>query len=167
MPADLRLDKFPLGKKGYYLVQFKSPFDPQAAFTAVSTLGGELFGYVSNNAYLVRLPEEKLPALKGSAPVQWIGIFQPYYRISPLLFNLEGGKSIILTVVIFQGESVSEVAKEVSNTGAKVSSSSEEVSEEALLIEANLEQIRKIASIPGVQWIEEWSEMRFIETPSP
>lgn len=167
MPADLRLDKFPPGKKGYYIVQYKSPLDSQTVLTAISALGGEMLSYVPNNAYLVRLPEERLPALKGSAPVQWVGIYQPYYRISPPLFNLEGGKSVLITVVIFQGESTSEIAKEIAKTGAKVTSSSVAESEEAIPIVANLEQVRKIALILGVQWIEEWFIPHLLETPSP
>jgi hypothetical protein len=87
----LRIDAYVPGERGYYIVQFTGPV-VRAWQDEVRRLGGELLDYLPNNAFVVRMDDVTLAQVSGAAFVQWVGIFQPAYKVDPEIgrrtFNL-------------------------------------------------------------------------------
>ncbi|MEM4407647.1 MAG: S8 family serine peptidase [Candidatus Caldarchaeum sp.] len=85
-----------------YIVQFHSqPLDEYR--NAIRTLGGMIYHYLANHAYLVRMDRETKERVRALPFVRWIGNYEPAYRLDPilreeLLRGFEGKKRVIIQV---------------------------------------------------------------------
>jgi Subtilase family/Viral BACON domain len=74
--------------KGLYIVQFVGPTKDDWLEVLEKT-GGEVIAYVPNNAYMVSAGEHaagELIKMKNSSPfVQWVGDYEPAYKLRPRL----------------------------------------------------------------------------------
>jgi Subtilase family/Viral BACON domain len=93
LPADLkqsRMSDLLAGDaapgKGLYIVQFVGPVQ-EAWLTALAKTGAETITYAPNNSYVVRAGEraagELMKMKAGNSFVQWLGDFQPAYKLAP------------------------------------------------------------------------------------
>ncbi len=95
----------------YYLVQFAGPV--QAAWTQqVVALGGQVLGYVPDNAHVVRMEPEQLEKISRLPSVRWIGPYWPGYKWAPELAarfpELSTSTNLVeVYVLAFAGESAS------------------------------------------------------------
>ena len=94
----------------YYIVQFSSVIMPSHKRN-IEKLGGIVFDYIPNNAYIIKLPANQFNAISKIKSVKFIQLYQPAYRVSPNLindnqFSFEKEKSgyIRLLVSAFYGE---------------------------------------------------------------
>lgn len=73
----------------YWIVQFVGPAKEEW-IEAVQKMGGSIGDYVPENAFLVRMT----PTIKDQVSkldfVNWVGPYQPTYKISPLLMGVRG-----------------------------------------------------------------------------
>jgi hypothetical protein len=94
LPADLRQvdmsDSLAGGaspRGGLYLVQFAGPIQ-DGWLDALTRLGVEVVSYMPNNAYVVRAQAGaalSLPFFKNNSFTQFVGDYEPAYRLSPAL----------------------------------------------------------------------------------
>ncbi|MEO0288432.1 MAG: hypothetical protein ABIN00_02210 [candidate division WOR-3 bacterium] len=100
------------GDYDYYVVQFND-LVRQSYKDEIKKLGGEIFDYIPDNAFIVKLSNKSFDQIKGKKFVKFIQIWQPAYRIAPNLISdkqepLKGdlpGK-VNLLVGLFAGEDV-------------------------------------------------------------
>src|ERR1035437_2117937 len=83
IPANLKAK----GDPGAYIVQARGVID--ARFRAqLAAAGAQIVSYIPNNAYLVRLSSAGAAMLAGSALVQAVLPYEPYYKLQPSLLGL-------------------------------------------------------------------------------
>ena len=161
-PEDLTIDAYGAGDLGYYLVQFEGLILPEWA-AQLEGVGVEILGYVPNNAYIVRtgLNSESLGAF---AHVQWVGVYQPAYRIAPaLLESRTEAEPLIVTVMTFPGAAVDQLVAQLESWGGQVQASSETELGGSVQVEIGSEYLDDVAHYSGVKWIEPWVEPSLLD----
>ncbi|MFQ5910939.1 MAG: S8 family serine peptidase, partial [Thermoplasmata archaeon] len=106
IPDELRISGYPAGADGYYIVQFRGPVKAKWKASLLQA-GAEIVSYVPSNAFLVRLHPGTSSALDGVQAVQWVGLFQPAYKVSPELLSLSG--TFEAEIITFHPEGVRSV----------------------------------------------------------
>ncbi len=91
IPVHLKIDDYPMGTKGLYLVQFAGPIEDEWLEELKKSGQVEIIEYIPNNTYIVRMtPTDKNNIKSRLSMVRWIGIFQPAYKLSHDL-QMNGG----------------------------------------------------------------------------
>jgi outer membrane protein assembly factor BamB len=83
---DLRVNSYPAGTAGLYIVQFIGPILPRWV-TDLKAQGAVAYNYVPNFAFIVEMTPEQAVRVSQMRSVQWVGIYQPAYRISHLVYD--------------------------------------------------------------------------------
>src|SRR2546421_5862649 len=83
---NLRIASYPAGTAGLYLVQFKGPI-LQGWVDGLRAQGVRVYTYIPNFAFVVQITPEQAKRISFSPMVQWVGVYQPAYRISPLVYE--------------------------------------------------------------------------------
>ncbi|RLG37566.1 MAG: hypothetical protein DRO01_07030, partial [Thermoproteota archaeon] len=81
----------------------------------VQELGGEIYMYVPNNAFIVKMNWDSERAVKDLPFVRWVGLYQPAYKLMQEVKEFRG--YIPAKVYLFPGGDVDTVAKRVSLIG--------------------------------------------------
>lgn len=115
-------------------------------------------GYVPNNAYLVRMTNAVRQQVEGLATVQWVGIYQPAYRISKELSGMVSEQPALMTVLTFPDAGLGAISAQILELGAKIIAADENRWQGTLRVEATQSMLPAIANVNGVMWIEPWSE---------
>lgn len=68
----------------YYVVQFDGPI-MRSMKDDLSATGATILSYVSYNAFVVRADKDVAAEAEDLPRVRWIGLFEPAYKLSPLL----------------------------------------------------------------------------------
>ena len=75
------IESYEEGQIGYYIVQFDSPIK-DAWKKDLGNLGAEVFDYVPDYAFVIRMNSGDEQVARTLPHVRWLGIYQPSYRIS-------------------------------------------------------------------------------------
>ncbi len=154
LPAELRIESYSPEVYGYYLVQFKGPI-----FTRwknhLQSLGVNIYAYFPQNAFLVGLRAEQVAIVKSLSFIQWVGIYQPAYKVHCELLDAKGRQAV--DVQLYPDADVSSVLEKIKSTGAMILSYSVSEYGKLVYIEHELSQISDIARIPEVLAIVPWS----------
>ena len=140
------------------IVQFNGK-PTQAGRDAVTANGGELIGYLPDNAYLVRIQPEGALALQGSDLVRWTGAYHPAFRLQPELLDSEAiddpTPARYNIVVANKRTDKPGLMQKITSLGGVI----EDEHEGGLLIEATLTgaQLLATAAMDEVLWIDLWS----------
>jgi hypothetical protein len=156
LPDRLRLDGYPLEESGYYIVQFSEVVLPEWQ-NRLDAIGVERLGYVPNNALLVRMTSAQRAVVAGLEVVQWIGIYQPAYRLSPDLPRHLEGKSVLI-VMTFPGVDLARIVTTLRDWGGTIQEASRNEFEGKVKVSIDLRHVPEIARLNGVVWIEPWVE---------
>ena len=85
------------------IVQFAGPVLPAWIKQLQAIPGVRVISYVPNNAYLVALPTQAESQLQGLISsnrfAQWIGVYQPFYKVPQILRSTTGVTPIGITVL--------------------------------------------------------------------
>jgi hypothetical protein len=156
LPDALRVDGYQPGEDGYYIVQFVDVISSEWR-NQLDSMSVARLGYVPNNAFLVRMTSEQRDTVAALDVVQWVGIYQPAYRISPdLPVPLEGRSTLI--VLTFPGADFRGIKTQLQEWGGKIEASSENEFGGKVRITTDLRFVIPIARLNGVMWIEPWIE---------
>lgn len=180
----LALQVYPGAVEGYYFVQFTGPVTEEMKADATSA-GARLLTYVPNYTFIAKMDAAARTKVKGLPFVKWVGVYQPAMRLSMRLVNrikgITGGepetrkppekltfekkgrqptaaepKKLQLTVLVFSGEDLEKIKRDVVSAGGKVQVSKEGKLRSTLLVEIASNDALKLARINGVMWIEEF-----------
>lgn len=144
------------GSDQYCLVQFDGPVR-QEWKQEVEQLGADLYWYVHQYAFISRVPNERLAAVRAASHVRWVGTFQPAWKLFPGLEQAYGPQSLI--VVLFPDADGWQVLDELAALGAaNIIPEFNEWNRSARL-EIDGASIADIARLPGVAWVEPWGEI--------
>jgi len=154
------LSSFPDDTDGYYIVQSTSYVTDEWKQSITDT-GAVLFDYIPNNAFVVQMNSSVLAQVEALDTVQWIGIYQPYYKISNGLTvsystcsNAEQSIYTNITVLLFDAQDSMNISNEIQALGGVITDNVEYI----LQVRIESSKIADIAAIPGVCWIEKLSQ---------
>ncbi len=166
VPAGLRTRTAPapFPDHEYYIVQGRGPIGP-AFRSAIERANGDILDYIPNHALLVRLAPDAVAALAVEPEVQWIGLYEPAYRLSPAI-----GERVFadparradplswITADIFAGEDPLGIAAQVEAVGGEIVGLADGAHVHRLRVRIARERIPDLAHIRGIQWLEEFGE---------
>ncbi len=149
LPPELILEDYPPGTSGYYIVQFSGPvIDEWKA--ALQRMGATILDYIPDYAFKVKMSPEVAARIQRYQPVNWVGLFQPAYKLSPQLRRT--GTNFYKVVVEKSGD-LSLVLASLDALGVSVTTRAGRNLE--VIAESN--QLGAIASILDVAWVENFA----------
>ncbi|MEM3444642.1 MAG: S8 family serine peptidase [Thermoplasmata archaeon] len=134
------------------LIQFIGPVKESWKNTLVK-LGCELYWYVPNNAFIVKVPQSSISLVKKLSFVRWVGDYLPAYKLDS---SLAGTGIEKVTITLLEPTALNEVLACVNTSGGEI------IKTGGLVVIANLPQatIREVSEIEGVEFIEPCEEMK-------
>ncbi|MBA1341810.1 MAG: Subtilisin-like serine protease [ANME-2 cluster archaeon] len=164
----LSISQYPGDVEGYYIVQF-SGYIREEWKQAVSDTGAVIFDYVPNNAFVVRMKPAEKSLVELLDKVQWIGIYQPSYRISPALSSAistaagisavtqegNGGEEAAcedIIILLFDAHDNERVLSRIENLDGEIVDNAGDI----MRVRIDGSKIPDIAIINGVSWIEKY-----------
>jgi hypothetical protein len=153
---DISVDLRQNEHNGFYIIQCKDAIQPEWLAT-LETLGVRILNYLPDYAYVVFMESDTKVLVEDLPFVRWVGYYHPYYKISPELDRRTG--IIELNVVVFDldnGEELGKVADSIMNLGGLITHDGRGNSIIRTRIDASM--VKGIAAIPGIAWIDEYSE---------
>ena len=162
------IQSFDQDLQGYYLVQFDGPIYDEWK-EALKSQGAEIFDYVPDYAFLVRMDPGQVEAVRGLAHVRWVGVYQPSYRVSTQVKTMSGrvalegqGKQaqapVLLRVVVFPGEDVNGIVASIMGLGGNVINTTTTAWKTTLKVEIALDQVPALAALAGIKYVEKYPE---------
>ncbi|MEW5937544.1 MAG: S8 family serine peptidase, partial [Candidatus Thermoplasmatota archaeon] len=151
LPEGLRIGSYGLAD-GLYIVQFIGPVK-QEWLSAIESAGAEIYSYLPNYAYIVRMSPNTNAGVSALDFVQWIGIYQPGYKIDP---QVTGGK---ITVMVWNGPTAGNTIEALGSSATVIQTGYDSGFDQyhlTVLADANV--IDDIARLPDVIWIEPYDE---------
>jgi hypothetical protein len=153
IPSELYLDSYEEGSKGRYVVQFIGPVKEEWKRT-IEGLGVEVGDYLPYNSFIVNMNTRTVDVLNDLRFVQWVGIFQPAYRVRPKLWNM--GDALEVEIVTFDGKGVNSVLARLTADQVTRSYSGEDFGVVKATIDRSL--LPTLASLDAVSYIEPYYE---------
>ena len=144
------ISQYPSDMEGYYIVQFTSYIHEDWKM-AVRDTGAVIFDYVPNNAFIVRMNASVKSKVEALQTVQWVGIYEPAYRINPVL-QASGSVRENITVLLFDSTDNERISGEIKKLGGIVVESAGD----RIQVRIDRSKISDVAVINGVYWIEKY-----------
>ncbi len=170
IPADLRqtaMDDASAGGdapgKGLYIVQFIGPIKDEW-LDALRGTGSEIVSYISSNAYVVNAGGKaaaKLTGLREQNFVQFIGDYEPAFRLSPVLQEFRGANvdaDVRLTVQVIDGRMAKQTIVALRDLSTEFVSEHTVLNYRNVAMSARVSRLGEIASMENVFAVEERSE---------
>ncbi len=156
----LHIREYPAGISSY-IVQLNDSTNVENK-KQISNIGAKFYGYVPNNAFIVRMDNGTRQKVEVLPFVRWVGIYQPAYRIAPSIHgSLETENKAFVNILLFD---VSEkvVISKVQVLGGDIIAAYPDW----IRVRINGSKISEIANIDGVMWIEKYSTPRLYNNES-
>ena len=167
MPSNLRIDSYKPDTDGLYIVQFDGPVHEQDV-RALEDHGAEIYSYLPDYAYIVRMNSNRLGSVAKRDFVRWTGIYQPAYKIDPRI--TEGASYLtdgIIVVNVWNGPTLKLTMQTIDELSVVLYASYQPYFDHyTMKIEADASVIDDIARLPDVVWIEGWNEPSLLDETS-
>ena len=170
------INSYVSGEIGYYIVQFDGPIEDSWKKT-LTERGVQLFDYIPDFAFIVRMDSRKEQAVRGLPHVRWLGIHQPSYKISQGALDQMSGKKpgmkvdeiphVLLHISVFPNENINIIKKRITERGGSIIESTTTTWKTKFKIDIRADRIAELPSISGVKWIEpvpEWKLFNNVST---
>ncbi|MEO0099771.1 MAG: S8 family serine peptidase [candidate division WOR-3 bacterium] len=141
--------------KIYHIIQFKEPVRKDF-LRELERFGIKTLGYLPYYAVLAKIDGKEKEIIASLPFVNWVGIFQPAYKIQDVLLSAQGIKEIAIQVT--PGEEIFPIVNLIKERGGQIDEIM--VTEFGKTIKATVdaEMIPAIAHLPEVLWLQEWTE---------
>jgi serine protease AprX len=133
----------------YYLIQFRGPVKP-AWKEGVTALGVDLLAYIPDLSFKVRMSPAQVHRVMDLPYVRWVGRFEPAFKYNDV--SIRDGRGLY-RVQLEPGPARSVAIDEMARSGAQVL----QRQGEWVLVAANPAQVRAMAQVVDVAWIEPFS----------
>ncbi len=139
----------------YYIIQFSGPIN-RSWFRQLDRLGVTAVCYLPYYAVLGRMDPVQREKVKALPMVNWVGLFQPAYKVEQELTNRPGLKDI--TVLVMPGENAGEVTARVDQDGGIVHAVMKSGYGTTVSATLDAADIPAVARLPEVLWMQERTE---------
>ena len=162
LDPDLKLADYS-GEVGLYLVQFHGPLRPEW-LTLLTNQGIRPIQYVDSNSYLVAAPPT-LPALKtrlAVRPVQYVGVFQPGFKLAPGLraMPVADVRTLPVTALLDGAQDLTDTFSVLGAIDGSYKVGAALQMGRRVSFNATAAQVRFFATLGSVLWMEEIHTMR-------
>jgi hypothetical protein len=121
----------------------------------IRRLGGELRGYISYNALVVAMDGAAHARLGELNFLEWSGLLQPYYKISPALqLRLAQGGEARILVEIFSARFLQSTLDALAALPVEVLGAEGDEWCGVIAVSVPVERLKDIAKLPAVEWME-------------
>jgi hypothetical protein len=153
IPENLRLEK-----SDYYLVHCAGPVYPEQV-RIIESAGAKVYSYIPNYAFLVKMDEIMKHVIQNLDFVDWIGVYQPAYKISGQneFKTLQGMQKV--TILLYPDAGLEEVIGFLESLGAKIVDTAHSKWDKLIICDVDLLNIPEIAKIEEINWIEPWHKI--------
>ena len=149
LPLGFRIDSYPFGEDGYYIIQLDG-FMHQEEKDKIESSGGVIYDSIPEHAFIIKMNEGSKKKIQELEFVKWVGIYNPVYKMKPNLIDIVFVDKPTLTITIFEGENTEKIANQIRSLGGfKVT-----VFGSKIETQIDLSKILSIANITGVRFIE-------------
>ncbi len=166
------IESYESGEKGYYIVQFDGPVQ-KGWKEALSSAGAEIFDYIPDFSFILRLPAENEETVRELPHVRWLGIYQPSFRISQSVmskvYSLDSpseDEMITLRINLFSGADIASVEASVAAMGGTVEKRHTTNLKTTLKVTVPESGIQELPAIEGVKWIEQSPQWKMLNDVS-
>jgi subtilisin-like proprotein convertase family protein len=159
IPARLKIEDYPMGTKGLYLVQFKGPIKDKWLDDLKNSGDIEIVEYIPNNTYIVRMnPTDRDNVKTGLSTARWTGVFQPAYKLSSGL-QKKGGGLVDVSFMVLANKGGRRLMKDILNQSVKQIQGMVSV-KPYLSFKASVDasKLEEWALDPNMYWMEPWFE---------
>ncbi len=144
----------------YYIIQFNDTVQ-ELWKQDIAKVGAELFDYIPDNAFIVRMNGSAVSTVSRLEQVQWIGEYFPEYKIDPALrAKMEENISLELMVSFFEPakerDIKEKIAKEIVSLGGTIL---DEAGNDRIHLNIKSSKIASLSIIRNVKWIEEYEPL--------
>ncbi len=160
-PSDLRQSKMRdgIGGKGLYIVQFVGPVKDEW-LGELNALGGKVVTYIPNNAYVIKANDKtasQLSGLRSKDFVQYVGDYEPAFRLSPMVQDARQTMSgdIDVTVQVIDGKSANQTISNLKEISTEFVSDNTVMGYRNIGLKVDVSRIGEIASMEEVFAVEE------------
>ena len=164
MPAEnaaiKTIPRYAPGQTGYFIVQFEGPVQP-AWKDALKQAGVEIFDYLPDFSFIVRMSSDLQTAVESMPNVRWVGIYQPSYRISNAAMSKWYAKGedqvpvhTTLRINLFLGVDLDAVEAQITALGGTVQEKRTTTLKTTLKVVVPVDRVSELPSTGGVKWIE-------------
>jgi len=144
---------------GVYIVQFVT--QPLSEFRdAVKALGGEVYIYLPNHSYIVKMSRETKQAVENLPFVRWVGVYQPAYKLEEFIHENLANRTLETAryniMVLERGSFMqNKLANRIRAFGGKI----DLTVPEGYRMEATLtaKQVVAVANESDVLFVDRWS----------
>jgi hypothetical protein len=175
LPADLRrpdiADALTRGiqpQGGLYIVQFMGPIQ-DAWLGALKATGVQVVSYITSNAYIVRADSKAaslvMSLLKQNPAVQFIGDYEPAFRLSPGLQAARGkaGDAVDITVQVIDGPDAKDTIANLTALANEFVQTNRVLNYHNVELKVSPARLAQIASYDGVFAVEERGQRRKLD----
>ena len=155
------IERYEEGEQGYYIVQFDGPIQPDWK-TALQGVGVEIFDYVPDFSFIVRMSAENEQMVRGLPHVRWLGIYQPSFRVSKSVMGkfysqgkASGNAMVDLRINLFPNIDVESVEARITALGGIVEERHDTDLKTTLKVTVPASGIQELPAIEGIKWIEQ------------
>lgn len=145
IPAELT------GASDYYLVHLKGPVYDEMKKN-IESYGVKLIQYIPFNCFIAKMDASKKTIIEGLPTVNWVGNYEPAYKISPLFAQLPDERELL--VILFNDEDIYLVKNRIARLGCGILEVSVTEFNKILKISAERSLIPEIARMPEVMYLE-------------
>jgi serine protease AprX len=154
IPEAYRIDGYPAEVSALYLLQCKGPVR-ETWLQEIRGLGGELRGYLSYNALLVGMDGTARSRLGELDFLEWSGLYQPYFKVSPALqLRLAQGGGALVLVEIYAARYLQSTLDALSAMPVEVLGAEGDDWCAVIALDMPLDTMEDVAALPAVEWIE-------------
>ena len=152
IPDELKIEAYPSGTTGYYIVQFQGAIDGNW-IQELKQEGVGFYGYIPNYAYIVAMDETQRDIVYEKPYVRWTGIYQPGYKISPnICLNIE--QDIDATILIIKTPDIEDTVNQIIGLASEIYAQWDNSFYRGLRVKINTRDIPTVGQIYPVYWIE-------------
>jgi len=153
-----KLPEIPAGLEGtsdYYLIHLRGPIYEDMK-KLIESYGIELIQYVPFNAYIARMNSSAKTIVEQLPFVNWIGNYEPAYKLSPLFDQLRDEKRML--VQLFHDENLHSVTRKLKSIGCEILEVSENGCDRIIKLSTERSNLAAIARFSEVMYVEPWLE---------
>ena len=143
---------------GYYIVQFNDKLKKEW-WQEIEALGGEGIGLAyGGNALGVKIDPSKKNQIEALPYVRWVGIYQPIYRLSPIVLQQlsEATDSTKVKVEVHVFENFNEIKDNMQRLGIDIV----DKTSSSLIINTTKSKLMAILLNPSIKYVEEYTEYK-------
>ncbi|MGB7055883.1 MAG: S8 family serine peptidase [bacterium] len=142
----------------YYIVHCKGPVYPEYV-QQIRQAGATVYSYIPNYAFLVKMDELMKNQVAQIEFVDWIGIYQPAYKLSGQeeFRTLQGNHEV--TILLYPEADLNDVLDQLDEMGARIVDIAPGDWYHTIRCDVDLASVPAIASLDEVSWLEPWHKM--------